>query len=265
MDERMLRYTAAKTGLGLNYVDKEEKISLLLSQLWEVFGEKAILKGGTALNRVYLAKIGAARFSEDIDIDYFNGNVEVSAEEIINGMKKIKDFNVKGPRVLHRTFRFDCYYTNTLGNRDRVKVEFYLSRPPYIEAEVALVKSPFIDSHPTMFRVYSLEDLLAKKMVALYNRMEGKDIYDLFHALNMGFDIDKFLKALGLTLRFYHIEGDFWNGLTGKLREAKKNARQIGNSTNHFIPKTLRPNWEELIESLRFRIEELFSEEHCLL
>ncbi len=259
MDERTLKYTAARTGLGLNYVDKEEKISLLLSQLWEIFGEKAILKGGTALSRVYLAKIGAARFSEDIDIDYFNSNVEASAKEVIDGMKNIKGFSVKGPRILHRTFRFDCYYTNTLGNRDRVKVEFYLSRPPYIEARVELVKSPFIDSYPTMFRVYSTEDLLAKKIVALYNRMEGKDIYDLFHALSMEFDMDKFLKALELTTKFYHIEGDFWNELTVKLAQAKKNASQIGNSTNHFIPKTLRPNWEELIESLRFMIEELRS------
>ncbi|NJE26406.1 hypothetical protein E3E22_07195 [Thermococcus sp. MV5] len=259
MDERMLKYTAARMGLGLNYVDKEEKISLLLSQLWEIFGEKAILKGGTALNRVYLAKIGATRFSEDIDIDYFNGNVEVSAREIIEGMKKIEEFNVKGPRILHRTFRFDCYYTNALGNRDRVKVEFYLSRPPYIEAKVELVKSPFIDSYPTMFTVYSLEDLLAKKIVALYNRMEGKDIYDVFHALNMEFEMEKFLKALELTLTFYRIEGDFWRALISKLNQAKKNARQVGNSTNHFIPKTLRPNWEELIESLRFRIEELLN------
>ncbi|WP_297127357.1 hypothetical protein [Thermococcus sp.] len=70
--------------------------------------------------------------------------------------------------------------------------------------------------------------------------------------------MDKFLKALELTTKFYHIEGDFWDGLINRLSQAKKNARQIGNSTNHFIPKTLRPNWEELIESLRFRIEELF-------
>ncbi len=258
MDERILKYTAARTGLGLNYIDKEEKISLLLSQLWGIFGEKAILKGGTTLNRVYLAKIGAARFSEDIDIDYFNGNVETSAKEIIDGMKKIKDFNVKGPRILHRTFRFDCYYINTLGSRDRVKVEFYLSRPPYVEAEVELVKSPFIDSYPTMFRVYSLEDLLAKKIVALYNRMEGKDIYDVFHTFNMVFEMEKFLKALDLNTKFYRIEGDFWGELISKLSQAKKNVRQIGNSANHFIPKALRPNWEELIESLRFRIEELF-------
>jgi len=258
MDERMLKLIAAKTGLALNYVDKEEKISLLLSQLWEIFGEKAIIKGGTALNRVYLARIGVARFSEDIDIDYFNGNVETSTGEVVEGMKKIKGFNVKGPRILHRMFRFDCYYTNTLGNRDRVKVEFYLSRPSYLEARVELVKSPFFDSYPTMFRVYSLEDLLAKKVVALYSRMEGKDIYDVFHALNLDFDVDSFLKALELNLRFYHIEGDFWGELIDKLAQAKKNARQIGNSTNHFIPRTLRPNWEELIESLRFGIEELF-------
>ncbi|WP_297421168.1 nucleotidyl transferase AbiEii/AbiGii toxin family protein [Thermococcus sp.] len=258
MDERILKYTAARTGLGLNYIDKEEKISLLLSQLWRIFGEKAILKGGTALNRVYLAKVGAARFSGDIDIDYFNGNVETSAKEIIDGMRKIKDFNVKGPRILHRTFRFACYYTNTLGNRDRVKVEFYLSRAPYVEARIELVKSPFIDSYPTMFRVYSLEDLLAKKIVALYNRMEGKDIYDVFHALNMEFEMEKFLKALNLNTKFYHIEEDFRGGLISRLGQAKKNARYIGNSTNHFIPKTLRPNWEELIESLRFKIEELF-------
>ena len=109
-----------------------------------------------------------------------------------------------------------------------------------------------------MFRVYSLEDLLAKKIVALYSRMEGKDIYDVFHALNLDFYVDRFLKALELNLRFYHIEDDFWGELIDKLAQAKKNARQIGNSTNHFIPRTLRPNWEELIESLRFGIEELF-------
>ncbi|MBP1912383.1 nucleotidyl transferase AbiEii/AbiGii toxin family protein [Thermococcus stetteri] len=258
MDEEMLRYLAAKTGLSRNYIAKEEKISYLLSQLWEIFGEKAILKGGTALNRVYLARIGAARFSEDIDIDYFDGDLSTAAEEIKEGMELIEGFDVKGPRVLHRTFRFDCYYMNPLGNRDRVKVEFYLSRPPYIGARVELVKSPFVGEYPTMFRVYSFEDLLAKKLAALYNRTEGKDIYDSFHALNIEFDKNKLENALKLTLEFYHINtGDFLKSLVEKLDYAKKNARYLGNSTNHFIPKSLRPNWVEIIESLKLRIEEL--------
>jgi predicted nucleotidyltransferase component of viral defense system len=258
MDEEMLRYLAAKTGLGLNYIAKEERISFLLSQLWEIFGEKAILKGGTALNRVYLAKIGAARFSEDIDIDYFNGDLSTAVEEIKEGMKLVEGFDVKGPRTLHGTFRFDCYYKNPLGNRDRVKVEFYLSRPPYVETKIELIKSPFVSEYPTMFRVYSFEDLLAKKLAALYNRTEGKDIYDSFHALNMEFDKGKLETALKLTLEFYHIGNrGFRNDLIRKLDYAKKNALYIGNSTNHFIPRSLRPNWVEMIESLKLRIEGL--------
>jgi len=120
--------------------------------------------------------------------------------------------------------------------------EFYLSRPPYIEAKTEMVKSLFINSYPTMFRVYSLEDLLAKKIVALYNRMEGKDIYDVFHTLDMKFEMEKFLKALELNTKFYLIEGDFWDELIRNLSQAKKNALQIGSSTNHFISKSLRPN-----------------------
>lgn len=72
MDIEMLRYLAAKTGLSLNYISKDEKLSYLLFQLWEIFGRKVILKGGTALNRVYLSKLNASRFSEDIDLDYFD-------------------------------------------------------------------------------------------------------------------------------------------------------------------------------------------------
>jgi len=195
MDERMLRYTAARTGLGMNYVDKEERLSQILSQMWGIFGEDLILKGGSAINRVYIAKVGAARFSEDIDVDYFGGGVERSARRIKEGMGRIREFSVKGPRVLHRIFLFDCYYRNMLGVRDRVKVEFYLSEPPYVEARVELVKSPFVDAYPTMFKVYSLEDLIARKMVALLRRSEGKDIYDLFHALNMEFNRERLLKA----------------------------------------------------------------------
>ena len=249
----MLRYLAVKTGLSLKYISKDEKISYLLSQLWDIFGRRVILKGGTALNRVYLSKLNASRFSEDIDLDYF-GDMPVNEkiQDIREKMTLIRDFDVKGPRILHRTLRFDCYYINELGNRDRVKVEFYLSQPPFVEADIAIVKSPFVESYPTMFRVYSLEDLLAKKLIALYNRTEGKDIYDVFYTLRLQFEMEKFKKTVKENLKFYRIgEENFSSGLITKLEEAKKNAKYIGNSTNHFIPKALRPNWEEMIESLK--------------
>jgi len=259
MELEMLRHLAAKTGLSLNYISKDEKVSYLLSQIWEIFGESVILKGGTALNRVYLSKLKVSRFSEDIDldcsVDYFGHDLDENIRNIKAGMQEVRDFDVSEPKILHRTLRFDCHYINQLGNRDRVRVEFYLSKPPFVEAKPALVKSPFVDSYPTIFRVYSLEDLLARKLIALHNRMDGKDIYDIFYALKLDFDMEKFENALKLVLDFYRIDRNFFENVTGKLDEARKNARYIGNSTNHFIPRYLRPNWVEMIESLKGEIE----------
>jgi len=259
MELEMLRYLAAKTGLSLNYISKDEKVSYLLSQIWEIFGESVILKGGTALNRVYLSKLKVSRFSEDLDldcsVDYFGHDLDENIRNIKAGIQEVKDFDVSGPKILHRTLRFDCHYINELGNRDRLRVEFYLSKPPFVEAKPALVKSPFVDSYPTIFRVYSPEDLLARKLIALHNRMDGKDIYDVFYALKLDFDTEKFENALKLALDFYRIDRNFFENVTGKLDEVRKNARYIGNSTNHFIPKYLRPNWVEMIESLKGEIE----------
>ena len=255
----MLRYLSVKTGLSLNYISKDEKVSYLLSQVWEIFGENVILKGGIALNRVYLSKLNVSRFSEDIDLDYFGkGDLNERIKAVETKVKRIEDFNIRGPRVLHRTLRFDCHYTNELGNQDRVRLELYLSQPPYIKSDLSLVKSPFVDTYPTLFKIYSFEDLLVRKLIALYNRMEGKDIYDVFYALKFDLKEKKFEEALNLILNFYKISGsNLFKELIKKLDEAKKNAKYIGNSANHFIPKNLRPNWIEIIESLKAEIENL--------
>ncbi|MCF2136539.1 MAG: nucleotidyl transferase AbiEii/AbiGii toxin family protein [Candidatus Thorarchaeota archaeon] len=259
MDLEMLRYISMKTGLGLSYISKEEKISYLLMQIRSIFGEEMILKGGTALNRVYLSKIDANRFSEDIDIDYFSEEaLKDKIDTIKEKMRGLRDFDVSGPWIQHRTLRFDCHYVNELGNRDRVMIEIYLSNPPFLIREDVLVKSPFVDAYPTIFSVYSLEDMLARKIVALYDRTEGKDMYDIFHILRFDLDNTAFQKALALALKFYRVQGEFHQDLIKKLTEIEIRAKYIGDSTNHFIPVRLRPNWKELISTLRTEITELF-------
>ena len=42
--------------------------------------------------------------------------------------------------------------------------EFYLTRSRAVKTLDVLVASPFIETHPTLFTLYSLEDLLARKM-----------------------------------------------------------------------------------------------------
>jgi len=259
MELRQLRYLALKNGLSLNYISKDEQLSILLTQLWEIFGNDVALKGGTAYNRVYLSKLGVSRFSEDIDLDYLKKNgLNDKIKDIKKHMGDVSGFDVERPRLLHRTLRFDCYYANELGTRDRIKIEFYLTENPHIEINQIMIKSPFVETHPTIFSVYSKEDLLARKIIALYNRIEGKDIYDVFYGIRMEFDKKRFESALEVLLPFYKIEGDIFPNLLKKLVSSKKRAKYIGNTTNHFIPKNLRFNWEEIIVTLQNDIEKNF-------
>jgi len=88
MNIEELRRIAAKEQLSLNYVAKDEMLSKVLIYLQE--NDKIILKGGTAINRVYLRN---KRLSEDIDFDFISKkNVKESLIDTKEIMNKIKDF-----------------------------------------------------------------------------------------------------------------------------------------------------------------------------
>jgi predicted nucleotidyltransferase component of viral defense system len=262
-DLRFIRKTAIEKGLSINYISKEEKISNLLFQLSNICDKNFIIKGGTAINRGYLQKNKFNRFSEDIDIDYIcNKKVNQRIKDIKKIINKITFFDIKKERLLHRTLRFDCYYINELNHKDRIMIEFYLSHNRLLcssKPEKKLLKSNFIETNPCNFTIYSFEDLIARKIVALYRRLDGKDIYDVFYSLLLDFDIKKVKKSLKLLLNFYKIEKDYKEVLmdiTEKLKDNQKN-KLICYSTNHFIPKHLRPDWKMLILTLRHNLNNL--------
>ncbi len=260
-DPEIIRHVSIKTGLGLKFLSKDEKLSIVMEQLRDLFPE-VILKGGTALNRFFFLKSGVSRFSEDIYLDFVSDKrLDKKISMITERVAQIEGFDIMGPRILHRTLRFDCYYINEFDDKDRIRLEFYLTATKHLKTEDVMVKSPFIETHPTIFSVYSLEDLMARKFVALYNRMEGKDIYDVCYCLDLDFDKESLLKALDIMLDFYRIDkGDFLKELVSRLRNAKENSSFIGNSANHFIPRNLRPDWKLFIDTLPLKIERVLGQ-----
>jgi predicted nucleotidyltransferase component of viral defense system len=191
-----------------------------------------------------------------VDLDYVS---DASLDKKISSIKEkaamISGFDVEKPRILHRTLRFDCRYENEFGEMDMVRMEFYLTKTRFLKAEKVLVKSPFVETHPALVRTYSLEDLMARKSIALSDRTEGKDIYDLFYSLDLDFDASRLAKALSGILEFYKMDKTaFVDQLLTRLKDAKKNSSYIGNSTNHFIPRNLRPEWKIFIDTLARKI-----------
>lgn len=259
VDADILRLSAMRAGLGLKFISKEDKISNILSQLSNWSGLDLVLKGGTALNRAYLKQ--RSRFSEDLDIDVIgNTSVEAKVEELKKRIMGLEGFDIEGPRMLHRTARFDAYYINEFGDKDRVMLEFYLSHKEVIAEKPikpTLLVSRFLETSPAIFPCYSLEDLLGQKLVALYQRTLGKDIFDVYHALEIDIDISVLGKTLGRRLLFNHIDSnvnEFIRDLLEKRSMLMKDAANIGNSANHYIPRSLRPDWRVLISSLWERL-----------
>ena len=264
IDLDMLQLQAVKTGLGVKYLSKEEQISILLKQLNEIFSDDdVILKDGTAFNRGYLYATQKGRFSEDLDVDYGKHMLlDDKIKHIKKTMKTITEFTVSPPRILHRTLRFDCQYTNQLNEKDRVQVEFYLSEkksasPP----QKILLQSQYLPVSATLFPVYTLEDLLAQKIISLYRREEGKDIYDIFYGLDLPLNKKIVHDALSNLFIHYHLDfehQDFFKKLANKIDEMQINSKYIGNSTNHFIPRDLRPDWPIFIRRLQEKIKQTF-------
>lgn len=167
-------------------VEQDLVISRALTELYGRPGVAATLafRGGTALHKLYLPT--PLRYSEDLDLVQVEpGPIGPVLEEVRAALdawlgepawRQVAD----GVKLL---YRFET--TSLPAQRMRVKVEIDtrehfsvrgLSRLPYSVATLW---------HEASVRVttYTLEELLATKLRALYQRKKGRDLYDLSVAL----------------------------------------------------------------------------------
>ena len=227
--------------------------------------EELVFKGGTALNKIHFA--GAQRFSEDLDFDFYSIRTRAAAirflEEAASALES-SGFVAKGVRVIGRrepTFQVECSFDTPLGKQDYVRIDAALK--PEIasqDIELATASSSFSGRVVAGVRAYSLDGLVARKLAALANRCEGKDVYDVANGLPMA--SKGFAGAVGRMLASEKNKLSA-NGLfclaASRLRSA--NPRGMAARTNPFIPLPRRPRglgtWEAMADSLASRLESL--------
>lgn len=237
MNLRELRQLAARSELSLNYIAKDLIISRTLNKLQDTAG--IVFKGGTAINRVFLKKSGKMRFSEDIDIDLDTGKEPSQAiKETDRIVQKLKFFDkISRPRIMHSTIRYDLFYTNPLEHKDKVRLEFTVGKINRRHSR-QLVNFGFVPSDPALLEVYGRDVLIRHKIECVLTRKEGKDIYDLYYLLEGGFKPGK------------HLAHKLAESLS--LNDAE--IKQLANSSNHYIPRNLRPDWSMLIRGLKEKL-----------
>lgn len=167
--------------------------------LIELFNDEFIRKrlafrGGTALHKLFLAP--AARYSEDIDL------VQIQAEPfgaIIDRIRERLSFLGK-PRIKQKEHNNTMTYSILSEDDVPIKLKIEVNTREHFSVygfQDTLVKmNSEWHMGETMITTYSLDELLATKLRALYQRKKGRDLFDLWYALNNAdVNIDKVIEA----------------------------------------------------------------------
>ncbi len=227
-----LQKTALETGIPAMYLEKEIRLFAATPVIFSRLQENRItaaLYGGTALNKGFFKE--KQRFSKDL-------NIECRASEIVKLLSAIS-------LSCEPAFRVQAEHGNNWGLAklsygrqpwENLLVELKpLKRKPDIK-QVGLhsiLEYAGTPMPPVFVPSYSLEELFARKIVALSNRAIGKDLYDTFIASQLEFD-ERLLKR--------------------KLKEIslseKKTARKVIENAVYWTSKIRGSNAEELMETI---------------
>lgn len=228
-----LRRIAAKEELSLNYIAKDEMMSKALAKLQKF--ETIILKGGTAINRVYLRN---KRFSEDIDLDLiFNGTVKQALTATNEIVRVLEGFNIAKPRIMKETIRYDLFYINHLNHQDKIMLEFKVIKKA-VNYSKKIVNFGFVPYDSSLINVYGIEELIKQKIACIMARNEGKDFFDLYYLLEIQHEEIKIDK----------------DKIIERIPSEEKEIKSIANTLNHYIPKKQRPDWKFFLEQLKAKI-----------
>jgi predicted nucleotidyltransferase component of viral defense system len=190
-------------------LDEQVEQDLVLSRaLSEIFARPALremlaFRGGTALHKLFFAPPG--RYSEDLDlVQVTSGPIKpvlLEVQEALDGWLGQPKSQQASDNSVKLLYGFET--TAQPVRRMRVKIEIntreHFAVEGFHHASFA-VRSPWYAA-TTPVTTYVLEELMATKLRALYQRRKGRDLYDLWLALEtLSPDEERVVAGLGAYL-----------------------------------------------------------------
>lgn len=243
--QRMLRNWADEVGISdLSLVEQDVRVSYALREIFdnEFLNPLLRLKGGTAINKLYLKD--TSRLSVDLDFNHLGEKHAVAKQrpevrkEIVNTLSK------NDPNYHFTITRRDWYQTTIVasykplfGSRgERLKIEIsHVERFPILGTKIRSFR--LLDTGESCkASTYSADELVSTKLRALFTRARGRDIYDVYHAANIGLN-----KKLVRKMFLYYLfrVGKMYNPNLDykKLSERLMQKRYIDDVTGYVRPE----------------------------
>lgn len=186
-----------------------EKVLRLLDLLQEIAGDptlsdRLVLKGGTALNLFHL---GLDRLSVDIDLNYV-GALDRAVMETerpvvdaaLNRLLVSQGYGIRRQPDEHAGGKWIGRYASALGGNATLEVDVnYMARQPLFGA-TRMESVPLGDMRASNVLVLDIHEIVAGKLVALFDRHAARDLFDARRILSIdGLDWTR-IKAAVLAL-----------------------------------------------------------------
>jgi predicted nucleotidyltransferase component of viral defense system len=170
-------------------VEQDLIISRLLVEFYrnDVISKKLLFRGGTALHKIHLSP--AVRYSEDLD---FVQKEAKGIGEVFSAIKEICQPLFGKPRTRQKEDGVVLTYQSTSEIPPSIPLRIKVEVNTREHTAVFPVEFRKYEIHSRWFTgrcelaIYSLEELLATKLRALYQRKKGRDLFDLWYGLTKG-------------------------------------------------------------------------------
>lgn len=226
-------------------VEQDLIISRALIDLYNDHHVKEALafRGGTALNKLFIRP--PARYSEDIDF------VQINADPIgktIDAIRVLLRPWLGDPKwkVTQRSAKLIYQYESTNKIPGKLKIEINTTEHfqvlPFKKVPFPMVSNWF--NGQTDIITYELEELVATKLRALYQRRKGRDLFDIWYLVSHGLvNLDQVFDIFSKYCDFNNVKisgSEFLKNLNDK-----KSHRDFRMDMSVLLPSRFNWNFDE--------------------
>ena len=199
-----IQQKARKTGVRDQQIEKDYILSWILKGIaqHENLSKVIVFKGGTVLKKFYFEDY---RYSEDLDFTLLGD--KITNEQIFEWFKQTFEFVREEANIPleiidnneHEDGGINFYisYIGPLGGQRRnKKVKVDISRSEKLEFKPVKKEAfkVYSDIDEYQLLCYTLEEVLIEKMRSVIQRMQARDLYDIWYLLEEhGLDVDFYL------------------------------------------------------------------------
>ena len=183
---------ASDDGVDATVVERDYVLAHVVAQLHRAVlpgGGQLVFKGGTAIR---LAHVGDYRYSADLDFSVLNATKDEAHTALLGVIAAARDHAEFPTLELTDDATPMLRYVGPLGTGQPRELKVDIATDEYVETVQQLGIRPVWDDLPESvpFDVYPLDEIAAEKLRCVIQRLQCRDLFDLFQLVDgLGVDL----------------------------------------------------------------------------